>query len=213
MSSPGTNTSASGGPMTPQPTPAPLEGSALLDIIQETLVALTGLDPTLVRPRDQTEPPNIPTAGTCWLAFGIQARPSDTVPVIQHDPAGNAGLGQDDFQRQEELRVLCSFYDTGSSGLAYGTAALLRDGLSVPQNMEALQIAANINLGWTGELTPLPVVTKMQWQYRVDMMICFRRQIDRVYRTENQASAGIGLKANTPGDQIITANITVNPPP
>lgn len=213
MSSPGTNTSATGGPMTPSgpPSPAPLEGTALLDIIQETLVALTGIVTTLVRPRFQAEPPDIPDAGTCWLSFGITSRPSDVFPVLVHDGAANSGNGQDNYQRQEEIIVLCSFYDDGSTGLAYGTAAQLRDGLSIPQNMEALT-AQNIALGWTGELIDLPSLVKTRWLFRVDLEVHFHRQIDRVYRTENILTADIDLKANTAGNQIIERDIQVDNP-
>lgn len=188
MSDPGTNTSATGGWMLPNNAPAPLEGKALLDKIQETLVALSGIDTKLVRPRFQTEPPNIPDFGNAWLSFGIIRRPSDTNPVIVHDGAAAAGNGQDSFQRQEELRILCSFYDQGSTGEAYMRAGLVRDGLTIPQNMEALQLSG-IYLGYTGELTELPSLLKTKWLYRVDLDICFRRQIDRTYRVLNIESA------------------------
>jgi len=213
MSDPGTNTSATGGPMLPNPAPAPtpLEGTALLDLIQETLVALSGIDTSLVRPRFQAEPPDIPQAGTAWLSFGITDRPSDTFPSIIHDGAADSGNGQDDYQRQEELVVLCSFYDTGSTGSAYQIAALVRDGLSIPQNMEALN-AQKIYLGSTGNLTPLPSLLKQQWLYRVDLEIHFRRQVDRTYRTLNIESAQVDLTFNGPGIETIEDTVNIDPP-
>lgn len=202
MSDPGTNTSATGGPMLPSvpPAPFPLEGIALLDIIQETLVALSGIATDNVRPRFQSEPPNIPDRGTSWLSFGIQSRPSDTNVVIQHDGAAAAGEGQDNFQRQEELMILCSFYDDGSTGEAYMRAAMTRDGFTIPQNMEALQ-ADGIYWGYSGELTQLPSLLKTQWLYRVDLSICLRRQVNRAYRILNLLSAQAQIIAGA-GDPI-----------
>lgn len=196
--------------MLPAVAPAPLEGTALLDLLQETLVGLTGIDTTLVRPRFQAEPPDIPQSGTCWLSFGIERRPADTFPVLIHDPNANGGLGQDNFQRQEALIILCSFYDTGSTGAAYGTAALLRDGLAIPQNNEAWA-ANNMFVAHVGELTPLPSLLKQQWLFRVDFEFRINRQVDRVYRTENLLTASIDLKANTEGTTIIEDTISVHP--
>src|ERR1700694_2060232 len=127
--------SSTGGYLIPSAAPAPLEGQALLDFLQGVIVGITGLAGTMVRPVWQSGPPNIPDAGTAWCAFRITTRPSSTFPHVKHDPAGQ---GADALQRHEALHVLCSFYDLGSGGQADGLAALLRDGLSIPQNREIL---------------------------------------------------------------------------
>lgn len=200
-----TNTSATGGPLVPEaaPQPQPLEGAALLDIIQETLVGLTGLGSDFVRPRFQAEPPDYPNTGTAWLSFGIISRSSDTFPVLQHqgrvDPDDPAFLGQDNFQRQEDIIVLCSFYDTGSSGQAYGLACQLKDGLSVPQNTEALTADAQIKLAYCGDLLALPSLAKTLWVFRVDLEIRFRRQLNRTYPILNLDSAMVVLQSASHG--------------
>lgn len=197
--------------MTPAgpPAPAPLEGTALLDLFQETFVALTGIPTALVRPRFQNQAPDVPDAGSLWMTFTIDRRPSDTFPVLVHQ---NVGDGQDYFQRQETLVIMCSFYDNGSTGQAYASAAQLRDGLAIPQNIEALLDGGNINWGYCNEIVPLPSLLKTLWLYRADLEIHFRRQIDRVYRTLTVLTGDIDLKANPPETtQIIERIIEVTP--
>jgi len=179
------NDSTSGGYLSPDPTTPPLQGQALLDYLQGVIVGITGLDGKMVRPFWQSEPPNIPDAGTAWCAFRITARPSDTFPYVQHNADGEGG---DALQRHEELRVLASFYDLGSGGQADGYAALLRDGLSIAQNREVLT-RSKMGLARTGEIMPVPVLVKSRWLYRVDLEVVIRRQIDRLYPVLNVASA------------------------
>lgn len=171
------NTSATGGFLSPAASPAPLEGQALLDFMQGVIVGVTGLPGTMVRPVWQAEPPNVPDAVVCWCAFRIGARPSDTFPYVHHNADGQ---GSDTLQRHERLTVLCSFYDIGSGGAADGYLAILRDGLSIPQNRETLQANGFAFVG-AGEPVPLPSLLKQRWLYRVDVELTFARQIDRTY--------------------------------
>jgi hypothetical protein len=177
--------SSTGGYLIPSPVPAPLEGQALLDFLQGVIVGVTGLDGTLVRPTWQSEPPNIPDAGVAWCAFRITERPSDAFPYVKHNANGQ---GADALQRHETLHILCSFYDLGSGGQADYYAALLRDGLSIPQNREVLTLK-NMGLVKTGEPVPVPIIVKTRWLYRVDLEVVIRRQIDRVYPVLNVTSA------------------------
>ncbi len=176
--------SATGGYLIPSGTP-PLEGQALLDFLQGVIVGITGLDGTMVRPVWQSEPPNMPDAGTAWCAFRITTRPSDTFPVVKHNADGQ---GVDALQRHEELHVLCSFYDLGSGAVADAHAAQLRDGLSIAQNREVLTLN-NMGLAKTGDLVAVPVIVKTRWLYRVDLEVVIRRQIDRLYPVLNLTSA------------------------
>lgn len=179
--------SSTGGYLIPSGT-APLEGQALLDFLQAVIVGITGLAGPMVRPYWQSEPPNIPDAGTAWCAFKISSRPSDKFPYVRHNPDDADGQGSDTLQRQETLHILTSFYDLGSGGLADGLCAQLRDGLSIPQNREVLTLN-NMGLGYTGEAISVPVVVKTRWLYRVDLEVVIRRQIDRTYPVLNVLSA------------------------
>lgn len=178
--------SSTGGYLTPLPPPAPtpLEGQALLDFIQGWIVGITGLDGTLVRPYWQSEPPNVPQAGTAWCAFRVSTRPADEFPYVGFDKSTDVFQ----LQRHETLNALASFYDLGSGGQADYYAALLRDGSAVAQNREPLT-AAGFGLTRVGSPLAVPVVFKMRWQYRVDLEVVFRREIVRLYAVETIVSA------------------------
>lgn len=189
-----TNTSATGGFIVPNPAPDPLEGTALLDAFQETFSGVTGLASDFVRPAYQSEDPNYPAKGIPWLAFAITDRKGDIFPVIQHDGTGD---GQDNYQQQEELIILCSFYDDGSGSSALGNAARLRDGLKIPQNMEALG-ANQIALRWAGYIQPVPSLLKQLWNYRCDLELHFNRQISRSYPILNLVEAAVTITSVDP---------------
>jgi hypothetical protein len=187
------NSSATGGYLAPAPNPAPLEGQALLRFFQQIIVGVTALPGNMVRPFWQEEPPDIPDAGTAWAAFKITKRPSDDFPYvgISKVPAGNVAY---QMQRHEELDILTTFYDLGSTGInntggqADYNAALLRDGLLVPQNREQLFLNG-MGLINTGDLVTVPVIVKKRWQYRVDLEWRVRRQINRTYNVLTIVSA------------------------
>ena len=183
------NTSSTGGYLQPAPTPAPLEGKALLRFFQQIIAGVTGMDGTLIRPYWQTEPPNVPEQGTAWCAFKIARRPSDEYAFVGRLPYLPED-GADHLQRHEELNISTTFYDTGSTGvtpagtdtdsLADYFAALLRDGLSVPQNREPLFLNG-MGLTKLGDCISLAEKLKQRWQYRVDFEFAVNRQIDRTY--------------------------------
>ena len=187
--------------------PAPLEGAQLQDFLQEVLAGITGLDGKLVRPRWQPEPPNIPDAGECWCAFGINDRKKDTNAYVWQNP-GELDDGATGLQRQEELRLLASFYDTGSNGQADLYAELLADGFQIPQNREVLD-ANGYAFVSTGDPTPVPSLLKERWLYRVDVEVIIRRQINRTYVVPNIASSDTDVITDTPPT---TTHIHVEPP-
>lgn len=180
-----TNTSATGGLLAPAASPAPLEGQALNRFLQQWFYGIIGvLHADLIRPSFQPEPPVIPEAGDAWMAFSLGVRPSDTFPYIAHD---QDGAGSDMLQRNEDIAILCSFYDLGSSGEADRNLALLRDGLSIPQNLEVLY--PDFAFVACGDPVSVPVLVKERWLYRTDLPITVRRQINRSYPVNNLLSA------------------------
>ena len=176
-----TNTSSTGGYLLPESTPAPLEGQALIDFFQEWIVGLTGLPGKMVRPRWQHEPPNIPTEGTDWLAFGITNRASDTFAVELHEPLGP---DYNQIRRHEVLDILVSIY--GPNADSY--AQLLREGMALAQNREPLSLNS-MGLVSSGSVQTVPELVKDKWYYRVDMPFSIRRQIVRDFRVLSLASA------------------------
>lgn len=158
----------------PDASPAPLQGEALNDFIQAWLVGLSALHPTLVRPAPQTTPPSIPPQAVLWMAFQQSVGRSDTFPFV--------GQIADKYQlqRNEVIRVLCSFYDQGTDGLAAQCASLVRDNLLVPQNLEVLYEQNMGLIGCEPEI-PVPSLLKERWLYRVDLPFYVSRQVVRNY--------------------------------
>lgn len=185
--------SSTGGPLLsqPAPSPVPLDGTALNEFFAPILAALTTLDPALVRPAFQSEPPDIPDAGTAWMAFRCTERPADSHPAFVHHAAG-----YDEMQRHEELHVLCSFYDLGTSGLADFYAALLRDNLMVPQNAEYF-IQQGMGIKSVGDKTAVPLLVKMRWQYKCDLPFVLRRPVVRWYNVLNVAHATAAISTDS----------------
>jgi len=170
------NDSSTGGVLQPAGSPAPLEGLALFIFLQNLFVAICGLPGTAFFIDWQLEPANMPAVGTDWAAFGIMNRSNKKFAFIQHYPAVGATPGYDQFQTHEEMEILVSFF--GPDADTY--AALLRDGLYIPQNREPLTLAG-MGLIDTGDVRTVPSLTKAQWLYRVDLPVRIRRAIVRNY--------------------------------
>lgn len=201
------NTSASGGVLQPDAAPAPLEGKAFQVFLQNWIAPLCDLPGNMVRPRWQPEPDNIPKSGDAWVAFGVVPdRSADTFPYVEEL---NDGLTTR-LQRQEELPILCSFYDLGSTGLADGNASLLRDNLAIPQNWEPL-LAGGFMLAHVGSMQPSPVLKSERWLYRMDLSFVLRRQIDRNYNVRSLVSAH-GTIHTDAGIPPLEFPISVRPP-
>lgn len=176
-----TNTSATGGYLTPATTPGPLEGNSFEDFLQQVLTGLSGLGPTAVRPRWQPEPPNQPDFPSDWLAFGIMRQNKDTFAYIGHDSDGD---GTDYLFRQEDVEVLLSSYGTNAEAII----DQISDGFQIGQNLAVLSSAG---IGHTDASDPraAPVIMKTQWVKRFDMTWYFKRAIRRVYPVLNLLSA------------------------
>lgn len=195
------NDSTTGGPLLPSsPTPAPLTGQAFNRFLQQFVVGVTGLPGDMVRPRWQPEPPNIPEVGDAWASIGVTSRgPSDSYPFVEQ-------IDDDTSQvvRHEEFDVLCSFYDAGSSGLADYYSELLRDGLSVPQNREVLQLADMGLVSVPETSIAVPSLLKEIWLYRVDVEMCIRRRVTRRYPVKSLLSASGVLNTQAVVKTLVT---------
>lgn len=174
-------TSATGGPLAPEPALGPLADGGLDDFLQRLVVNVTGLPGNMVRPRWQETPPPRPPIGTDWCAIGVQRIVADTYASVTHSPHLE---GNDVLKRHETLEVLASFYGPNAGGYAGD----LRDGLLVWQNREALT-AAGYGLLDTGEPLMVPELINQQWYRRCDMPLRLRRQVVRTYPVKNILSA------------------------
>lgn len=183
------NTSATGGPLLPtNPPAAPIMGVPLEDLFADLLAGITGIDPDLVRPRWQTVVPKQPPANIDWLAFGIKDMTPDASPALQHDPEAAAGDGADTYARHSDFEILLSAY--GPNGMAY--ASMVQDGLCVPQNIEFLRtnLITYVN---SGTIRNVPEKVNEQWIRRWDVLLHFRRKVERSYPVENILTADFGI--------------------
>lgn len=181
---------------------APLEDDGLDDFLQQLVAGITRLDPTLVRPRWQPEPPNLPDYGTDWVAVGaVDHEPDPGWAAWQHDSAGG---GRDYVTQSETFVLLTSFY--GPHAGAYD--GLLRDGLQVGQNREVLQLAG-MGLGEVGGTSRVPELIKERWTQRVDRRIHIRRQLLRVYPILNLLGATVSVGVETEGGAVDRETRTV----
>lgn len=182
------NDSSTGGYLDPAVSPAPLEGQTFDRFIQQVVAAVTGLDGTLVRPRWQHEPPNLPPLGTDWCAVGPMGFDADQYASVNHTDDGDIIL------RQERVELLLSFY--GTDGAA--NAARWRDGLSVAQNREVL-VVNMMQVQQLGPIRRVPALIAERWQDRYDIDTVIVRAVLRVYPVLNLLSAsGTILTDTTP---------------
>lgn len=158
------------------------------------IVAVTGLSTGLVRPRWQPNPPAIPTADIGWCAFGVTQSAPDASAVVQLNEDGDAGI----LTRQEEVSVLASFYGPNASGYS----ELLRDGLELSQNREAMFLNG-MGLKEVGPSAHVPELINEIWFDRVDLPLIIRREIRRNY------SLLSFLQANAPGSFIRTETLEI----
>ena len=191
-----TNTSATGGFLSPLSTPAPLEDQALADFFQQYVAGITGIAGNLVRPRWQAEPPNIPQVGVTWASIGVMSREADVFAYTEHSPAGN---GSDKLQRHEIFNMLVSFYGDNADSMM----SSFRDGMQIAQNREILTLN-NMGLMSSEDIIAVPSIIKEKWLYRVDMRFKIKRQILRTYSVETLLSADIKLYEDTPPPGTVT---------
>jgi hypothetical protein len=193
--------SSQSGVIQPIDTTALLEGQSLEDYLQQWVAAVAYLDGTMVRPRWQPEPPNIPDYGVDWAAVGIMnRRPVGLYPWVGHHSEVD---GHDEMQRHEELDVLITF--TGAHADRY--AGNFHHGAWIWQNRAALRLAG-MALIEVEEGRSVPELIKNQWWNRIDKQFCVRRIVVRTYPVLNLLSASGAVVL----EEGYTSPFTVVPP-
>lgn len=162
------NTSATGGYLTP--TNTALDNNALKRFIHSVLVGVTGIDNTLVRPAYQPNQPVIPDIGVDWCAFSIVNRRPAAMPWTKQ------GEADAQLSTNELFDVFVNFYGPNCMGYA----AILRDGLQVPQNSSALNDAGMAVIG-AQDVIYLPELINDRWFERADITINLNRNLSRTY--------------------------------
>ena len=179
------NDSSSGGVLAPSGQPPVLNDDPLVDVYSALISGLTGITRQYVRPRWQpVAPPNQPDINTNWVALGITAQTADTFAYVGHVATINGGAGGDVMTRHEQITLLCSFYGPNAAA----NASLVRDGLSIAQNREALQLIG-VGLISVGDIKTTTEQLNNQFYRRLDMPINSRRAVTRTYAVLNLLGA------------------------
>jgi hypothetical protein len=195
-----TNTSASGGYLAPS-SALPPEDDAFDAVLQALVVGVTALPANLVRPRWQPIPPPQPAPLTNWCAIGVtEEEPFGSLGFVTHDGADNGGLGSDTLQVDDAVEVLASFYGANARQFAN----LLRDGLMLPQNREALEFpppGGNAQevyrlFGMPSAARFVPELVNQITVRRVDVSFRIIRSSVTVWPVENILSADVVLNAD-----------------
>ncbi len=179
--------SSTGGYLAPSGAP-PLDDQALDRFFHDLFTGVTGLDPTLVRPRWQAEPGNMPPRAATWVAQGVTEMRDDGVPWQWFDETTQAFV----LCRNQLIANRLSFYGPAAGA----TEALLRDGLGLDQNREAMN-AQGIALVRVGNPRAMPLLLNEQWVRRIDVEITFRRLISRTYPVLSLQSGEVQLETDT----------------
>ena len=148
-----------------------LGDAALVAVFQNMVVGITGLDPTLVRPRWQPQPPTQPSPTTDWCAIGISHYASYDYPQWTQD----TDLGGTQH-RLERVDGLATFYGPDASALA----ALLRDGIYLSWNFAALE-KQGVKLRSVDDIVHLGEEINSQFIQRSDLSLSFMRMVERQY--------------------------------
>jgi hypothetical protein len=162
------NSSATGGYLLP--TNTVLDNNLLKRFMHGVIVGVTGLDVTLVRPAYQVNSPPIPDIDVDWCAFIIRNRHTEGMPWLTQGDS-NAALGTNEL-----FDLVVNFYGPNSMGYA----AILRDGLQIPQNSDQLVAAGMAVLGSEG-MQYLPELVNDRWYERTDITINMNRNVSRTY--------------------------------
>lgn len=157
-----TATSATGGPL---PVPPGLDMTAIENAVAALIVALTGLEPELVRPRHQPRPPQPPPADAGWCAFGCVAEAGEGVQILPESRDGTVPVR---LVTHDRIDVRVSFYGPAGPVLARS----LTRGLRVAQNRALL--GAGLVFVAAGQAIPAADLVGAQWVRRHDLTLTLR---------------------------------------
>ena len=171
------------GYVVPSGTNGELNDQNLARFLQTLVVGLTGMTPSLVRPRWQPNPPNEPDFEDDWAAIGTINRQRDVFASVKHSP-GDGDVGSDLVVRNQILDVLASFYGPNSEANSEKFAM----GLGLEQNRDAMELNG---FGFVSveETLIVPALLKERWLMGMDIHFRLRRQQQYTYPVPNVASA------------------------
>ena len=164
------NTSATGGYLQPTNTP-PIYDDELDRFFHDVYMNILNFDPKLIRPRWATEPAEMPSINTNWVAHGFENFIYDDFP--SKDFIDGIGLVENYY---EEFDSSVSVYGPNMSSIANQ----LRSGLLIEQNRDVLS-TNSIALINVGKIKNVSILINNRWQKKIDFTIRCRRQITMIY--------------------------------
>jgi hypothetical protein len=165
----------------------PLEDKALEDFLHDVVAGITGLGrDTLVRPRWQAEPPNLPARNVDWVGFGIPDRKRDT---YRRRPARPRQPRRARRRRPDPSRGTAPALHLLRPNVP-GERDPARRRPLIAQNREAAW--ARRASSWSRPASPprRRDHQERQWYQRCDLDVWLRREIRREYPVLNLLSAG-----------------------
>lgn len=164
-------------------------------VLQETVVGITGLAPTKVRPRWQPKPPKQLAVTENWCGIGVMEIDADYDQALVHDGSADMGTGVSISQRHESVQAMATFY--GPNCVKFAT--LLRDGLFITQNRDQLFLKGLV-LDGIDRLQLTAEMLHEQWVRRCDLTFTLRRQVDRTWNIRNIVQAQGTIVTEKAGD-------------
>lgn len=187
------NTSASGGYVKPNPLPSPTpeQDEDLVNVLQSAVVGITGMNPKMVRPRWQVQPPNQPANDVDWCAIGVRDRTQDVYPYTSHNATTLA-------------RLVCGVLTTDEqlienwTTITEGAFAISVDGLD-PRTVAPLDFTGCIDLDEVASLITQGLMESFieaicEWQSPQFMIITDRKGMTITAMTEPQVQTDIGAQ-------------------
>jgi hypothetical protein len=174
--------------------------------LRNAIMGISGLPPDRVRPRWDYANPEMPEHEVDWAAVGVTDVRGDFDGFQERDPSANDGDGATYLHMNELITVMCSFY--GANGGMY--LRRVRDGLKIPQNLDALKKQRIAFVGEIGSRNANELVNRY-WYRRRDLTLQFNRRVMYEYGIYNLLSAQADLHAESSinGDEI-AVHIEVN---
>ena len=171
-----------------QPLGPAVYGEALENLVQQYLVSISGVEPSLVRPRWQPDPPRAPGFDVDWLAVGVEniARSWQPYQWIRT------------LVRRETITVALTAYGPNSMGLV----ALIQDNIQQSLNHGVLS-ENGLKYIRSTDIVAAPELVNSKWLRRHDINVILGRAVTREYDVLTIASANVILNSDMPSSQSI----------
>jgi hypothetical protein len=190
--------------LTPTNVDGEINDALLQDQLQAVVVGLTGMDGTLVFPRSQQNPPDMPDLDITWAAIGISKKSRWTFAFSNHYPSqvGNQP-STSRVIREEDLWALASFFGPTADAMSETFSM----GFQLAQNRQAMQ-QLGLSFIEAMDVIPRPDMTNEQNRLAYDIEFRLRRRQSYTYVVNEFISVGVVITLDDPTQSF---TVTVEP--